>query len=457
VAVEGSGLESSSAEEWAQWDNHPARQQYEVLEEIGEGAFSKVVRGRHLGTHEEVALKVVHRLRPGVKPHHWEILHSEKETLQALRHPNIINLKESFEDNFQLVMVIEWLRGGELLEHLKSVKHYNEQKAAQLFRQIADAVRFMHEKGYLHRDLKPENVLFVQKPTESPNDELTVKLIDMGMATQFNPSQPVRGAMGTAGFLAPECCHRVPHSPAMDVWSLGMLLFTMLTGRMPYSHSQIERLHYPEIPITKSPGVQSQRFLNLSRDAQELLLSMLQHDPIVRITAEEVINHRWVVSEGLAKADVRIGKSAANDKASTAAAKLSDGKKHVHMSDAEPGESDDPEISYEVKASRSRKNLQAIKMQASQKSLKNLLKPKPESAGATATKSKSRFDLLSDEDTKAIKAEHGTLDNTASVRKSKSFFGDSGDEDEKKDKKSFLSGVSRKMMGKKNKVAAEPQ
>lgn len=60
--------------------------------------------------------------------------------------------------------------------------------------------------------------------------------------------------MGTAGFLAPECCHRVPHSPAMDIWSLGMLLFTMLTGRMPYSHSQIERLHYPEIPITKSPG-----------------------------------------------------------------------------------------------------------------------------------------------------------------------------------------------------------
>lgn len=141
-------------------------------------------------------------------------------------------------------------------------------------------------RGYLHRDLKPENVLFVQKPTESANDHVTVKLIDMGMATKFNPSQPVRcvkplpptvsralvpvfvelltalsasivscsGAMGTAGFLAPECCHRIPHSPAMDIWSLGMLLFTMLTGRMPYSHSQIERLHYPEIPITKSPG-----------------------------------------------------------------------------------------------------------------------------------------------------------------------------------------------------------
>ena len=161
-------------------------------------------------------------------------------------------------------------------------------------------------------------------------------------------------------------------------------------------------------------------------------------------------------------------------------------------------DSDDGEITSEVKANRSRKNLNAIKLEASQKSLKvpparsplisarrsrpthlhimfvyyqlmhsivliavtlmcidpqNLLKPKPEAAGAHAQKSKSRFELMTEEDIRSIKADEAQ-EATASVKKSKSFFGDEMEDPDKPDKKSFLSGVSRKM-GKKNKVAAE--
>jgi len=414
-------------EEWAHWEGHPAREHYTAGEDIGEGAFSKVVRAKHKSSGEEVALKVVHRLRPGVKPHHWEILHSEVDTLRALRHPNVINLKESYEDSYQLVMVLELLQGGELLEHLKSVKHYSEQKAAQLFRQIADAVYFMHEKGYLHRDLKPENVLFVQKPTESANDHVTVKLIDMGMATKFNPSQPVRGAMGTAGFLAPECCHRIPHSPAMDIWSLGMLLFTMLTGRMPYSHSQIERLHYPEIPITKSPGVQSQRFLNLSKDAQELLLGMLQHDPIIRMTAREVMNHNWVATEGLAKTA---------SKKSTGAEAHSGANADARQEQAEAGE-----ITSEVKREASRRSLREIKKGQSQKSFKRLV---GKDGGGKVNRSKSRFELLTQSQ---MDKDDEDDDENLAPGAGKSFFGGAPAKKQS----------SRRMRaGKNNRVAAEP-
>mmetsp|Transcript_33989 Transcript_33989/g.60690 ORF Transcript_33989/g.60690 Transcript_33989/m.60690 type:complete len:439 (-) Transcript_33989:334-1650(-) len=429
----GNGVSTfEDGEEWAQWEAHPSREHYSAGEDIGEGAFSKVVKAKHKVTNEEVALKVVHRLRPGVKPHHWEILHSEVDTLRALRHPNIINLKESYEDNNQLVMVLELLQGGELLEHLKSVKHYSEQKAAQLFRQIADAVYFMHEKGYLHRDLKPENVLFVQKPSESPKEAVTVKLIDMGMATKFNPSQPVRGAMGTAGFLAPECCHRIPHSPAMDIWSLGMLLFTMLTGRMPYSHSQIERLHYPEIPITKSPGVQSQRFLNLSKDAQELLLGMLQHDPIIRMTAREVMHHNWVVTEGLAKAPMT---SEIEDRSSTDA----DTTKRERRGSG-------GEITMEIKREASRKSLKEINSSKSQRSFKRLV---GQDGGMKAHRSKSRFELLNPADMEDDEDEEDD-DVGLPIGNGKSFFGDAAKEKAKKHS-------SRKMRtGKNNKIAAEP-
>uniref|UniRef100_A0A061SES5 Kinase-like protein n=1 Tax=Tetraselmis sp. GSL018 TaxID=582737 RepID=A0A061SES5_9CHLO len=444
-SVGGEGSSDGGQEEWAQWDTHPVREHYEILEDIGEGAFSKVVRAQQLTTGEEVALKIVHRMRPGVKPHHWEILYGEKETLQALQHPNIITLKESYEDEAQLVMVLERLKGGELLEHLKAIKFYCEQKAAQLFVQIARAVNFMHEKGFLHRDLKPENILFVESPTESPDDQLTLKLIDMGMATRFNPATPVRGAMGTAGFLAPECCHKVPHSPAMDIWSLGMLLFTMLTGRMPYSHTQIERLHYPEIPITKSPGVQSQRFLSLSTEAQELLLGMLQHDPIIRMTAAEVLQHQWVITEGLAKPAPAAQSAASSSGEDRAATK---GKKSIRISGDSRGE-----ITSEDKAGRSRKNLKQIQMQASQKSLKNLLRPQADSGGAEASRSKSRFDI-GERPTRSRRSLKG-----ADVSKGKSFFDNSNVSSKVSSRKSMFRSVSNasKTHGMKtNRVAVEP-
>eukprot|EP00951_Prasinocladus_malaysianus_P039916 scaffold452305_cov52-Prasinocladus_malaysianus.AAC.1 len=100
-------------------------------------------------------------------------------------------MKDSYEDRDHLILVLENLKGGELLEHIQEITHYSEQKAAILFCQLAKAVAHMHSKGYIHRDLKPENVLFVRPPKDNDDDSYAVKLIDLGMATIYNPDRPI--------------------------------------------------------------------------------------------------------------------------------------------------------------------------------------------------------------------------------------------------------------------------
>uniref|UniRef100_A0A7S1SMM9 Protein kinase domain-containing protein n=1 Tax=Tetraselmis chuii TaxID=63592 RepID=A0A7S1SMM9_9CHLO len=280
--------------DWANLENHPARGRYQVSRQLGEGAFSQVLAARHNETRLDVALKIIFRNRPGLKTAHWEVLRNEVRALEECAHPNIVTMMDHYENSDQIVMVLELLKGGELLEHIQEIKKYTERKAAQLFVQILRAVAHMHSKGYIHRDVKPENVLFVNKPSTDEDSPCVVKLIDLGMATIYNPQKPIRQAMGTAGFLSPECCHKVPHTPAMDMWSLGVMLFVMLCGRMPYSHSQIENLQYPEIDIRRSPGTRSSSFKSLSTPAKQLLLGLLERNPRDRATAQQVLLHPWI-------------------------------------------------------------------------------------------------------------------------------------------------------------------
>eukprot|EP00873_Tetraselmis_striata_P042254 jgi/Tetstr1/462518/TSEL_007507.t1 len=289
--------------DWASWADHPARGRYQVSKQLGEvhwatvdggNSLIQVLAARHIETGAEVALKIIFRNRPGLRSAHWEVLRNEVRALEDCAHPNIVALLDHYENSEQMVMVLELLKGGELLQHIQEIRQYTERKAAQLFIQILSAVAHMHSKGYIHRDVKPENVIFVNSPSADESHPCVVKLIDLGMATIYDPQRPIRQAMGTAGFLSPECCHKVPHTMAMDMWSLGVMLFVMLCGRMPYSHNQIEDLQYPEIDIRRSPGARSPQFKALSAPAKNLLLLLLERNPRDRATAPQVLRHPWI-------------------------------------------------------------------------------------------------------------------------------------------------------------------
>ncbi|PRW44918.1 CAMK CAMK1 kinase Srk1 isoform B [Chlorella sorokiniana] len=322
------------AEGWQLWDDHPAQRHWEVLKDLGSGALSQVVLARHRVTGELAALKVVFLESPAVAddPEHLAILQRESDLLGMLEHPNIVECKDVIRSPRQLVLVLEWLRGGQVIDRLHELGlQYSEQQAAQVFVQVAHAVAHLHEYGILHRDIKPENVMFAEPPAAAAAAPPvitaadlqgraaghkaapgaaggkggkgaaimpTVKLLDLGMACLYDPTKPQRGALGSPGFVAPEIVADGVHTPAMDVFSLGVLLFIMLVGRKPFNIRESENLRYALMSLQEAPGLKDPRWLDLSPDAKHLLMGMLAYDPARRLTIHQVLAHEWVVSRG---------------------------------------------------------------------------------------------------------------------------------------------------------------
>jgi serine/threonine protein kinase len=140
-----------------------------------------------------------------VKEHHKKILKKEVDVLRELCHPNIVRMIEDLDDGKNLVIVLEYLKGGGLLEHLFEVEHYTEAQAAYLFQQMLQAVEYMHSSSIMHRDIKPENIVF-EKPVSGVrrHEKPVVKLVDFGLARIYSSSRSVKARLGSPGFMAPE-------------------------------------------------------------------------------------------------------------------------------------------------------------------------------------------------------------------------------------------------------------
>ena len=260
------------------------------------------------------ALKIVFVNDPMLDDETKQLLVQEGELLHEMSHPNLIKCRNIFpSEGGVLVFELEYLRGSNLLDGIYRLRNtYSEKDASKMFRQIVEAVAYLHENGVIHRDIKPENVVFeeelkegmsVLKYYESPK----VKLLDLGLAWKMDgsdsPGSSVSshvetGCIGSPGFIAPEIVFDKPHVPSMDVYGLGVMLFIMLVGRKPYDLNQSESLEYANIPIKDAPGLKDPRWLDLSPDAKHLILGMLHDDPAKRLTCKQVLAHEWIVSEG---------------------------------------------------------------------------------------------------------------------------------------------------------------
>ncbi|KAK9831839.1 hypothetical protein WJX81_000472 [Elliptochloris bilobata] len=293
------------AEEWRQWGQHPARKDWDVIMDLGEGAFSEVVLARSKkDPNKYAALKVVFLESPQVvdDPDHLAIMKREADLLMMLDHPGIVECFDVIDDGHQMVIVMEWLRGGHLLDKLEEMagQHYSEQQASILFTQLAEGLAYMHDRGVMHRDIKAENMVFRDSAAAAAAKKIPpqVKIIDLGMAAMYNPEKPVHGALGSPGFVAPEIVMDAPHAPSMDVFSLGVVLFIMLVGRKPYNIADSESLAYVYLELHTAPALRDKRWADLSKQAKDLLLRMLEYDPSKRITAKQVLAHEWVATRG---------------------------------------------------------------------------------------------------------------------------------------------------------------
>lgn len=289
------------------WDSHPAKLQWIELHELGHGSFSKVVLAKHAFEKERVsALKIVFLDDPDLDVSTAKSLVQESTLLQELDHPNIVKCYDVIPSAQAVVFELEYLQGCSVLDGIYFLRNtYSEKDASRIFVQIARAVQYMHSKGIVHRDIKPENVVFAEKlPEEQTLLSLgtipTVKLLDLGLAMRYDPTATthISGCLGSAGFIAPEVIKGGKHTPAMDIYGLGVLLFVMLVGRKPWDIQQCEKLEYHDIPLRDAPGIRDPRWVDLSPDAKHLIMGLIAPDPSRRFTAEQILEHEWITTEG---------------------------------------------------------------------------------------------------------------------------------------------------------------
>eukprot|EP00889_Picochlorum_renovo_P003893 jgi/Picre1/30923/NNA_006282.t1 len=240
------------------WDMHPAAKEWIEIRECGRGSFSKVVLAKHAyDDGRQAALKIVFVDDADLDGGTAALLVAEGELLLELDHPNIVKCRCVLPSPTLVIFELE----------------------------------------YLHGDIKPENIVFTEE-IKKGKPIPPVKLIDLGLSVRFSASKRVRGCLGSAGFVAPEIIDGGYHTPAMDLFGMGVLLFVMLVGRKPWDLDQCEKLKYHRIPLKEAPGLRDPRWLDLSPDAKHLLIGMLQYDPEKRLTAKEVLRHEWIQTEG---------------------------------------------------------------------------------------------------------------------------------------------------------------
>lgn len=261
------------------------KQCYKISEELGAGAYATVMSATHKTSGISRAVKIIPKSRITSKVARETFLH-EVEILRQMDHPNIVRVYEYFQDEKYIYIVMELCTGGELLDIILRKKVLSEQQAARYMQQILSGVVYCHAKHIVHRDLKPENLIF-----QSDSSDSLLKIIDFGTSVLHTPRKKLKRRLGTIYYLAPEVL-KCSYDEKCDVWSCGVILFVLLSGKMPFMGEDDEEIFRKiEEGLFSMEGLE---WAEVSEGAQQLVRKMLKVDPRKRATAEQIFYDPWV-------------------------------------------------------------------------------------------------------------------------------------------------------------------
>ncbi|KAH0502442.1 Ribosomal protein S6 kinase alpha-5 [Microtus ochrogaster] len=256
---------------------------------LGEGSFSICRKCVHKKSNQAFAVKIISKRMEA---------NTQKE-ITALKlcegHPNIVKLHEVFHDQLHTFLVMELLNGGELFERIKKKKHFSETEASYIMRKLVSAVSHMHDVGVVHRDLKPENLLFTDE-----NDNLEIKVIDFGFARLKPPdNQPLKTPCFTLHYAAPELLTHNGYDESCDLWSLGVILYTMLSGQVPFQSHDRSLTCTSAVEIMKKIkkgdfSFEGEAWKNVSQEAKDLIQGLLTVDPNKRLKMSGLRFNEWL-------------------------------------------------------------------------------------------------------------------------------------------------------------------
>jgi len=208
--------------------------------------------------------------------------------MHKLNHPNCVQLYEMFETSKKIYMVMELLTGGELFDRIVAKGSYSEKEASELVKDIVSAIAYLHSIGIVHRDLKPENLIYLSPKPDSP-----IKITDFGLAKyRAGKADAMTTACGTPGYVAPEVLKNEPYDKAVDLWSMGVILYILLCGFPPFYHESTAAL-YKQIKKGEY-DFPDPYWTDVSDAAKNLVRSLLCVDPKKRFSAKQVLNHPWI-------------------------------------------------------------------------------------------------------------------------------------------------------------------
>ena len=220
---------------------------------------------------------------------------NEVEIMKILKHPNILELDDYFLFKEYMCIVTQFLPLSSL--HDLIIDHYNqgipEDMASKIMYQLLDALNYLHKNNICHRDIKTENILMVDSDPKHP----IVKLSDFGSAGYLAKDSKSNEFIGTYNFSAPEILQHIKYTKKVDIWSLGITLYVMLTGMLPFPSYSYSPIDCKYMIINGCLNYELLYDFGISNDAIDLIMKMCKVDPNLRITAEEAMKHPWIVSQ----------------------------------------------------------------------------------------------------------------------------------------------------------------
>lgn len=281
---------------------------YKIGKEIGSGHFASVHEAVDQETGESVAIKIMDK---STSPK--QLCQQELRILQQIEdevgHSRLTPIRDVFETDTELCFVLELIRGGDFYDHVAENGRMTEQDAAVVIRKLIYALEALHRHGIIHRDIKLENILLEDR---HDNDSTfnAFKITDFGYAKHMNEQDVFQNPAGTLGYVAPEVLEKREYGPACDVWSAGVVLYTLLAGYPPFPHKEgvdVSKLSLEEaleveleaITFGRRRDIWKQHlteepWCDMSNDVKRLLSRMLKFDPAKRATTQEILEDPWI-------------------------------------------------------------------------------------------------------------------------------------------------------------------
>lgn len=254
---------------------------------LGAGSFGIVRHARDNTTGEDVAIKII--LKKALHGN-VQLVVDELQLLQELHHPHIVGFRDWFESRDKFYIVTQLATGGELFDRIVHKGRFTEHDASLVILQIVEAISYLHQNDIVHRDVKPENVLYLNEL-----DQSNVVLADFGIAKKLlGPDDKLTSSAGSFGYAAPEVVQGMEHGKPCDIWSLGVVTYTLLCGYSPF-RAETAPDFIAEVCNNNAVIFHAEYWKEVSRDARRFIIKALQYSPIKRATADELLSDPWLL------------------------------------------------------------------------------------------------------------------------------------------------------------------